>query len=108
MEVGFARHWRIVRRPDSVFDFSPLTESLTSRSFGIRRTTASPRFAFKILEADFSFAASSRKPALPQIPKTAACWANDTRDRALGDIFALQDEIARNLAEGKIELSASI
>jgi TolB-like protein len=35
-------------------------------------------------------------------------WANDTRDRALGDIFALQDEIARNLAEGKIELSASI
>lgn len=33
-------------------------------------------------------------------------WANDTQDRALGDIFALQDEIARSVAAGlKIKLS---
>ncbi|MCM3874007.1 MAG: protein kinase [Pyrinomonadaceae bacterium] len=33
-------------------------------------------------------------------------WATDTQDRALGDIFALQDEIASNLAQGlKIELT---
>ena len=34
-------------------------------------------------------------------------WARDTHEHSLGDIFALQDEIARNVVAGlKVNLSA--
>lgn len=36
-------------------------------------------------------------------------WVNDSNDRALGDIFALQDEIARSVAAGlKLRLSGDV
>ena len=57
---------------------------------GVRKSSTSVRVAVRLVSVDDG----------------RVLWTHDTNERAIGDLFALQDEIARNVADGlKLNLS---
>jgi TolB-like protein/DNA-binding winged helix-turn-helix (wHTH) protein/Tfp pilus assembly protein PilF len=76
--------------------------------FGFKGQDADPREAGKLLDVAAVLEGSVRKSndsvrvvvRLVSVEDGQVLWTRDTHDRALGDIFALQDEIARKVVAG--------
>ena len=82
--------------------------------FRFKGRETDPREAGKLLGVEAVLEGSVRKDAnsvrvlvrLVSVEDGSVLWTGDTYERALGDIFALQDEIARSLAGGlRVRLS---
>ncbi|MGB7926060.1 MAG: winged helix-turn-helix domain-containing protein [Pyrinomonadaceae bacterium] len=83
--------------------------------FRFKGRETDPREAGKVLGVEAVLEGSVRKDAnsvravvrLVSVEDGHVLWTGDTYDHALGDIFALQDEIARSLAGGlRVKLSS--
>lgn len=83
--------------------------------FRFKGRETDPREAGKVLGVEAVLEGSVRKDAnsvravvrLVSVEDGHVLWTGDTYDHALGDIFALQDEIARSLARGlRVKLSS--